>query len=530
MLRWIALTLLLLAELLIISNWLDTSAVSQRDGPFAVAIGYVPILLNTTLSFVGLFLLTTWVRAPDQIRRLRLAGARHCWKSWVVLHILAVFAFALTSSHIFNGEAGSSPIGIKIGTAWAGLATGSIIAWIFALAPPAAWRRVLVESPTILLASALVAIAVSLVGKTTQLLWSPLAHATLWISRQQLNLVYQDVLSDPGRRILGTSRFQVEIASSCSGYEGIGLIVIFVGVYLWLFRRTLRFPRALLLFPAGAIIIWLFNTLRITALVAVGSSWSPQIAAGGFHSQAGWISFILVALGVIFIAQRSRWLALGPKPKAPRPTPQGELATALLMPSLVLVATGMLAATVSAGFDTWYPVKITASGLALWYYRNTYKQMAWAWSWHALAVGAAVFGLWVLLERMPEAPSRLGGQLAALPVWLAVAWLAFRLAGSVLIVPLAEELAFRGYLLRKLTSRDFERVDPRRFSLIAFFGSSLLFGALHGRWIAGALAGTAYAYAVYRRGRISDAILAHATTNGLLATYVLASRTWYFWE
>jgi CAAX prenyl protease-like protein len=189
-----------------------------------------------------------------------------------------------------------------------------------------------------------------------------------------------------------------------------------------------------------------------------------------------------------------------------------------------------LAATVSAGFDTWYPAKITASGLALWYYRNAYKQMAWAWSWHALAVGAAVFGLWVLLERMPEAPSRLGDQLAALPVWLAVAWLAFRLAGSVLIVPLAEELAFRGYLLRKLTSRDFERVDPRRFSLIAFFGSSLLFGALHGRWIAGALAGMAYAYAVYRRGRISDAILAHATTNGLLATYVLAFRTWYFWE
>jgi membrane protease YdiL (CAAX protease family) len=52
---------------------------------------------------------------------------------------------------------------------------------------------------------------------------------------------------------------------------------------------------------------------------------------------------------------------------------------------------------------------------------------------------------------------------------------------------------------------------------------------LHGRWLAGILAGMIYATAQYRRGQISDAIVAHAVTNGLLAAYVLGLGHWNFW-
>ena len=64
--------------------------------------------------------------------------------------------------------------------------------------------------------------------------------------------------------------------------------------------------------------------------------------------------------------------------------------------------------------------------------------------------------------------------------------------GAVLLTPIAEELAFRGYLIRKLVlvSGDFEKVIPH-FTLISFFGSSVLFGFLHSQWIAGTLAGIA---------------------------------------
>jgi hypothetical protein len=38
-----------------------------------------------------------------------------------------------------------------------------------------------------------------------------------------------------------------------------------------------------------------------------------------------------------------------------------------------------------------------------------------------------------------------------------------------------------------------------------------------------------YAAAQYKRGKISDAIVAHAVTNGLLAAHILVLGAWHFW-
>ena len=34
--------------------------------------------------------------------------------------------------------------------------------------------------------------------------------------------------------------FEVEISAVCSGYEGVGLVVSFLAIYLWTFRSRLR--------------------------------------------------------------------------------------------------------------------------------------------------------------------------------------------------------------------------------------------------------------------------------------------------
>ena len=65
--------------------------------------------------------------------------------------------------------------------------------------------------------------------------------------------------------------------------------------------------------------------------------------------------------------------------------------------------------------------------------------------------------------------------------------------GSVITVPIAEELAFRGYLLRRLLSAHFDDLSTLRFTWLSFVVSSVLFGALHGRWLAGTVAGMCYA-------------------------------------
>jgi len=101
--------------------------------------------------------------------------------------------------------------------------------------------------------------------------------------------------------------------------------------------------------------------------------------------------------------------------------------------------------------------------------------------------------------------------------------------GSVLVVPLAEELAFRGYLIRRLTSADFESVPPGRWGWTPMLISSTVFGLLHGRWLAGTLVGVMYALALRRRGNLGDAVLAHATTNLLIAGAVVTRGDGAMW-
>lgn len=110
-----------------------------------------------------------------------------------------------------------------------------------------------------------------------------------------------------------------------------------------------------------------------------------------------------------------------------------------------------------------------------------------------------------------------------------VVWFAFRVIGTVVTVPIAEELAFRGYLLRKLVSSDFENVAPTRFTWFSFLGSSIVFGLLHQSFLAGTLAGAGFALAIYYRGNLVDAVVAHMTANALIAATAIGLSWWRLW-
>jgi CAAX prenyl protease-like protein len=84
--------------------------------------------------------------------------------------------------------------------------------------------------------------------------------------------------------------------------------------------------------------------------------------------------------------------------------------------------------------------------------------------------------------------------------------------------------------MRRLASEDFEHVRHADMGSLATLVSSCAFGFLHGeRWLAGTLAGIAYAVAYRRRGSIGDATAAHATTNALIAAWVLGAGQWQLW-
>jgi exosortase E/protease (VPEID-CTERM system) len=331
---------------------------------------------------------------------------------------------------------------------------------------------------------------------------------------------------DPHTFTIGTRLFSVQVAPDCSGYEGIGLVVVFVAIQLWLWRARLRFPRAFLLLPIGMVAVWLANAIRIAALVEVGAHWSPDIAVGGFHSYGGVLLFIAVALGTTAAAHRSTFFdtsvnpsgALGANPAAP-----------WLVPFLAILVTGFVTGLfTSGGFDRLYLVRVAVGGVALWWYRREYRRFDWHPSVASIAAGVLVFAFWLLLARL------IGDGQAAPTVsshTLGPLWLTLRVIGSVLIVPMAEELAFRGYLARRLMSADFESVSFRNLSAFSILVSSGAFAALHGRMMIPAfLAGLAYAGAARIRGRIADAVLAHVLTNALLSAHAILSGNSVAWN
>ncbi|MDZ7923647.1 MAG: CPBP family glutamic-type intramembrane protease [Marinagarivorans sp.] len=132
--------------------------------------------------------------------------------------------------------------------------------------------------------------------------------------------------------------------------------------------------------------------------------------------------------------------------------------------------------------------------------------LAWGWSllvgpelkaslgdkklWlESLCMGVLVAVVWVLLlGATPEADATFSAGLAELsPVW-AVVWLVFRYLGAIVTVPIAEELAFRGYLLCQLSRSEAYITGKLPFVWLAAVISAVAFGALHGAWIAGAVA------------------------------------------
>ena len=391
------------------------------------------------------------------------------------------------------------------------------------------------ELATPLVLATLLAILAMSAGLATVELWSRLAQVTLHATAWTLDLLVSPIYFDPENLAIGTERFSVEVAPVCSGYEGIGLILVFLSAYLAAFRQRLRFPNVLVLVPAAIVLMWLLNVLRIVALILVGHFWSADVAVGGFHSKAGWLVFCGVALGAVWLTQNIGWFAS--ESSEGRPATYNPAAP-FLLPVLALVATTLVTGLFVGDFDYSYPLRVVVALLVLAWYRDDYLaglrqhlRGRSVFSWHAVGVGLAVYVLWIGLSAWTDdlqvtgPPEELG--LMAPP--LAIAWTLSRVLGSVVTVPIVEELAFRGFLLRRLIGSDFTKVPYKRWSWPAVLISSLAFAAVHQQWIGGLAAGLLYAYAQKRRGVLSDAIVAHAVTNALIAMQVLLADHWSLW-
>jgi exosortase E/protease (VPEID-CTERM system) len=395
--------------------------------------------------------------------------------------------------------------------------------WLLAVAPATFWIRLVQQNLLALILGTVAAIAAwRLAPWVDTEVWGVLAEPTLRMVHSLLSWFYADLVYLPDALVVGVPPFVVEILPSCSGVEGISLITLVITVYLWLYRRHLRFPQAFWLYPIGVVSIWMANVVRIALLISIGASYSPELALDGFHALAGWAILILISSSLIILSGRIHLKSTAQTTSQPVSVDPYSLAIALLLPVLVLFAFSMGTLAVFDEFDVLYPLRVLAVVVVLGYFRRAYRQLGWGWSWESVAIGVGVFVIWTLLvpkDTITDDLASIRDGLSDMAPGVSMAWLAVRAFGMVLIQPLAEEFAFRGYLLRKLIASNFESVPMGQLSWLSFVVSSLLFGLLHDNWVAGTLAGAAYAFALYRSKRISGPIIAHVTTNALIAWF-----------
>jgi CAAX prenyl protease-like protein len=190
----------------------------------------------------------------------------------------------------------------------------------------------------------------------------------------------------------------------------------------------------------------------------------------------------------------------------------------------------MLVHAASPGFEKWYGVRIVAAAAAIVWSWPQLRRVSWRCTWRGPAAGLAVFVLWGLAALVLTKHSAMPAQLAALPAGERFSWIAVRALAAVTTVPIAEELAYRGYLMRRLVAADFEAVPFQQAGFVALLLSALAFGVMHGSmWPAGIIAGLIYGLIARGTGSLGEAIAAHATTNALLAAYVLGTHQWQLW-
>jgi len=158
----------------------------------------------------------------------------------------------------------------------------------------------------------------------------------------------------------------------------------------------------------------------------------------------------------------------------------------------------------------------------------------------SILVGVAVLAIWIAPDTVWHGyrgfwlfhNSITGVAKSSLPVHLKsnVFFITTRVVESAVVIPIVEELFWRGWLMRWLIRPDFESVPLGTYTLLSFWATALLFASEHGPyWDVGLLAGVVYNWWMVRTRSLANCMIAHGVTNGLLAAYVLIFDQWQYW-
>jgi len=149
-----------------------------------------------------------------------------------------------------------------------------------------------------------------------------------------------------------------------------------------------------------------------------------------------------------------------------------------------------------------------------------------------LGLGAIV--LWIALdpwmprtgERDNTFPFATAFELGFVPGILSIV---FRIFGAVLVVPIVEELFWRGFLMRTIIKPEFEEVPLGTFQPLSFYITTVAFVMVHVEFGSATLFALIAGWWFCKTKSLRAVIILHAAANLGLAIYVLLTKNWFLW-
>lgn len=149
-------------------------------------------------------------------------------------------------------------------------------------------------------------------------------------------------------------------------------------------------------------------------------------------------------------------------------------------------------------------------------------------------VGVGVFFLWIFPQMFLGVDRSEGGfdpnvfgEDASL-YWMTLAGRFFRL---VIVVPIMEEVFWRGFLMRYMIREDFRKAQIGQYTPVSFWVVTIMFALAH--WgpdfIPALLTGAIFGWVTVKTKSLAAVIVCHAVTNLLLGIYILQTGQWGFW-
>ena len=436
---------------------------------------------------------------------------------WVWVHLVGFCLIMLPRAVGFRSEAV-----INLGLVpWIIGGFLTVFGAAFALASVGRWRAIIAALGPALLALLAASLLTPDINVVTADAWyfQPLTQATFQSVVFVLKVFGVEAIAKPAERVLSSNSFSILVGPRCSGVEGLGLTALFLLSIFYAFKEHLRFPNVWVLLPIGLLFSWALNVVRIAALFFIGVNGNPELAVNGFHSHAGWLMFTMLAFTMIGASTSVPWF------RRDNPAPQPFLkdwTAARILPFAAFMGAALLLTTFTEIPDHWYFAKAIAMLSVLAAFLPVYRtHLSWRIDTLAVSAGIAIGLLWIAFGfRDHSRALALDTALASLPLGLWIGWVLVRLIGSIALVPVAEELFFRGYLLDRFSH------NGSVIRIVGFLLSTGLFAVMHERWILAGCAGLVYGLLYLRSSRVTDPIVAHSASNAIIGFYALATAQW----